>query len=170
MNEVLTQWNHLSAVDAIREIIPCCGSKSWAQRLAECRPVANEAGLLTASDDIWRSLSASDWLEAFQSHPRIGESSSHGPGTAQSASWSRQEQSEVASAGDALKIELASANRGYEEKFGHIFIVCATDKSASEILAILCRRMQNDKKTELYEAAEQQRQITQLRLKKWLGV
>ena len=88
----------------------------------------------------------------------------------QSQSWSRQEQGQVTTVNQTVKTELAEANRAFEQRFGHIFIVCATGKSASEILAILRRRMQNDEDAELREAAEQQRQITQLRLKKWLGI
>jgi 2-oxo-4-hydroxy-4-carboxy-5-ureidoimidazoline decarboxylase len=138
--------------------------------MVDHRPIASEASLLLFSDDVWRRLSESEWLEAFQSHPRIGESSAGAPTASESASWSTLEQSEVAAAADTVKAQLATANCIYEEKFGHIFIVCATGKSAAEILAILRLRMQNDGKTELHEAAEQQRQITQLRLKKWLGV
>ena len=83
--------------------------------------------------------------------------------------WSTQEQQSVTAAEDAVKIALAEANREYERRFGHIFIVCATGKSGPEILEILRRRLQNDKQTELHEAAEQQRQITQIRLKRWLS-
>ena len=170
MNEVLVRWNQASEADAVREIMPCCGSKSWAQRLTDRRPVSSEASLLTASDQIWRSLQSTDWLEAFHSHPRIGESSGKAPVGSQSTSWSLVEQGQVTTATDTVKADLAGANRVYEEKFGHIFIVCATGKSAAEILAILRLRMQNDGTTELREAAEEQRQITQLRLRKWLGI
>jgi len=170
MNKVLARWNQLPFADAVREIVPCCGSGSWAQGLAGRRPIATEALLLASSDEIWRTLSRSAWLEAFDSHPRIGESASKAPVAAQSASWSQQEQNSVSSANNAIKAGLATANRAYEEKFGHIFIVCATGKSPSEILAILQRRMQNDTNAELREAAEEQRQITLLRLQKWLGI
>jgi 2-oxo-4-hydroxy-4-carboxy-5-ureidoimidazoline decarboxylase len=169
MNEILARWNQLSSTDAVGEVIPCCGSKSWAQHLAGRRPITSESSLLAASDDIWRSLDPSDWLEAFRAHPRIGESSTQAP-VGQSQSWSRQEQGQVTTANETVKTELAQANRAYERRFGHIFIVCATGKSSSEILAILRRRMQNDGNTELREAADEQRQITQFRLKKWLGV
>jgi len=170
MNEALVRWNAATAADAVREIMPCCGSKSWAQRLTDRRPVSSEASLLTASDEIWRTLQSSDWLEAFYSHPRIGESSAKAPVGSQSTSWSLEEQGQVTTATDTVKADLAVANRVYEEKFGHIFIVCATGKSAAEILAILRLRMQNDGTTELREAAEEQRQITQFRLRKWLGI
>jgi len=170
MNAILERWNQLPYTDAVGEVISCCGSKSWAQLLAGRRPITSESSLFAASDDIWRSLDPSDWLAAFHAHPRIGESSTKAPVGAEAQSWSRQEQEQVTTANETVKTELAEANRAYEQRFGHIFLVCATGKSASEILAILRRRMQNDGNTELREAADEQRQITQLRLKKWLGV
>ena len=168
MSAVLTHWNELPDKEAENEILPCCGSTTWAAQIANRRPLKNQAALLAASDEIWRSLSETDWLQAFRSHPRIGESVTHAS-TAQSAVWPAQEQQKVADAADAVKIALAEGNRDYERRFQHIFIVCATGKTASEILATLCRRMRNDAPTELREAAEQQRLITQIRLKKWLG-
>ena len=132
------------------------------------RPLADEAALLAASNEMWRSLKASDWMEAFHSHPRIGESRAAHPPAAQSVAWSAQEQSNVADADAAVKAALADANREYERRFDRIFIVCATGKSAPEILEILQRRLNNDAQTELHEAAEQQRQITEIRLRKWL--
>jgi 2-oxo-4-hydroxy-4-carboxy-5-ureidoimidazoline decarboxylase len=170
MNRVLARWNSASTEDAVREILPCCGSTAWARQIANGRPFADLEALLAASDRIWLSLEPDDWLEAFRSHPRIGESASNGGATARSASWSQQEQSNVATAENQLQRELAEGNRAYEQKFRRVFVVCATAKSAAEILAILRRRMHNDGDTELREAAEQQRQITQLRLKKWLEI
>src|SRR5208282_1460144 len=119
-------------------------------------------------DDIWRSLAELDWLEAFRSHPRIGESRAPNIVSPRSAEWSEQEQRNVADASDAVKIALAETNRAYERRFRRIFIVCATGKSPAEILNILQRRLENDDHAELEEAAEQQRQITQIRLRKWL--
>ena len=172
-NDVLGRWNLLPADEAATAILPCCGSKGWARRVAARRPLADEEGLLVASNETWRSLAPSDWLEAFHSHPRIGQShapeppSPQSPST-QSVSWSAQEQRHVADADDAVKIALAAANHEYERRFNRIFIVCATGKSASEILEILQQRLNNDAESELHEAAEQQRQITEIRLKKWL--
>jgi 2-oxo-4-hydroxy-4-carboxy-5-ureidoimidazoline decarboxylase len=128
---------------------------------------------IAASNEICRDLQAEDWLEAFRSHPRIGESrTSEDPAleskSAQSVTWSTQEQRNVADADAALKKMLAEANREYERRFNRIFIVCASGKSAAEIMEILHRRLNNDAQTELREAAEQQRQITEIRLKKWL--
>ena len=127
-----------------------------------------KAALLAASDETWRKLTESDWMEAFNSHPRIGESSALHSSAERSTAWAMQEQKKVAEAGDAVKIALAEGNREYEDKFGRIFIVCAAGKSAADLLKILRRRLLNDPRTELYEAAEQQRQIIQIRLRKWL--
>ena len=173
MSGVLARWNAVPMAEAVKEILPCCGSLAWAGGMAARRPFPDVTTLLAASDETWSNLTAADWLEAFRSHPRIGESGSAQSGSAQSASaqsdtWSAQEQKNVAAASDAVKIALADANRDYEQRFRHIFIVCATGKSAPEILEVLRRRLQNDDATELHEAAEEQRQITRLRLTKWL--
>ena len=169
MSEVLERWNAVPVEEAMKEILPCCGSKAWASRMAAWRPFPDVTTLLAASDETWSNLSAADWMEAFRSHPRIGESRAAQSTPVQSASWSAQEQQKVAAAGDALKIALAEANREYERRFRHIFIVCATGKSAPEILEVLRSRLQNDEAAELREAAEQQRQITRIRLTKWLS-
>jgi 2-oxo-4-hydroxy-4-carboxy-5-ureidoimidazoline decarboxylase len=169
MSVVLERWNAVPVAEAVKEILPCCGSKAWAGGMAARRPFPDVTTLLAASDETWSNLGAAEWMEAFHSHPRIGESRAAQSASAQSATWSVQEQRDVASAGDAVKITLAEANREYEQRFRRIFIVCATGKSAPEILAILRRRLQNDDATELREAAEQQRQITRIRLTKWLS-
>jgi OHCU decarboxylase len=167
-NEVLERWNHLAPDQAANDILPCCGSTAWAHGMASRRPVPEETALLNASDEIWRNLAESDWTEAFRSHPRIGESKAELPVTGLAANWSAAEQRHVSEADDAVKMALTKANREYEQRFGQIFIVCATRKSPAEILQILRRRMQNDRSTEFHEAAEQQRQITHIRLQKWL--
>jgi 2-oxo-4-hydroxy-4-carboxy-5-ureidoimidazoline decarboxylase len=169
MSVVLERWNAVPVAEAVKEILPCCGSKAWAGGMAARRPFPDVTTLLAASDETGSNLGAAEWMEAFHSHPRIGESRAGQSASAQSATWSVQEQRDVASAGDAVKITLAEANREYEQRFRHMFIVFATGKSAPEILAILRRRLQNDDATELREAAEQQRQITRIRLTKWLS-
>lgn len=166
---VLARWNALPAGEAAEEILPCCGSKSWACEMANHRPIRDEASLLAASDQVWKDLPESDWLEAFRSHPRIGESRAPASASAQSAAWSGQEQQKVGVAHENVRLALVEANRAYEQRFNRIFIVCATGKSAHELLDILRRRLQNNTLTEFHEAAEQQRQITNLRLKKWLN-
>ncbi|MGA9800153.1 MAG: 2-oxo-4-hydroxy-4-carboxy-5-ureidoimidazoline decarboxylase [Terriglobales bacterium] len=169
MSKVLARWNRLPAEAAANEIIPCCGSRAWAGGMAGRRPFPDVTTLLAASDETWSNLTPADWMEAFRCHPRIGESSAAQSASAQSAMWSTQEQRDVAAAEEAVKVALADANKEYERRFQHIFIVCATGKSAPEILEILRRRLQNDPHKELREAAEQQRQITRIRLTKWLS-
>lgn len=168
MNPVLARWNSLPKKDAAQEILPCCGSKAWADGMAKRRPISSEPALLAACDEVWWSVSESDWLEAFRSHPRIGESADHSS-PARSASWSTEEQRKVAVADIDLRSALAEANRKYEERFHRIFIICATNRSAPEILEILQRRLHNDDSTELQESAEQQLQIAHIRLRKWLS-
>jgi OHCU decarboxylase len=166
---VLARWNGLQPDNAAEEILPCCGSKAWARGMVARRPLLDETALLAASDEVWKGLPESDWLEAFRSHPRIGYSHSPAATPQRSAAWSGEEQSKVGTAGEDIKLALAEGNREYEQRFNRLFIVCATGKSAPEILAILRRRLSNDETTELHEAAEQQRQIANLRLKKWLS-
>jgi len=132
------------------------------------RPFARESDLLEASDRVWLGLEAADWDEAFRSHPRIGVRKAPEAATERSAAWSREEQDGVEAEDEKTLRELERGNAEYEARFGRIFLICATGKSAVEILEILNRRMNNDAETELPEAAEQQRQITQLRLRKWL--
>jgi 2-oxo-4-hydroxy-4-carboxy-5-ureidoimidazoline decarboxylase len=169
VSEVLARWNGMAQEEAVREILPCCGSNAWATAIASKRPLRDEGALLAASDEIWRGLGEADWLEAFRSHPRIGESRAEETVAAQSSAWSGQEQKKVATAEEAIKTALKWGNREYEQKFGRIFIVCATGKSASEILEILRHRLHNDDATELQQAAGEQRQIMHLRLKKWIA-
>jgi 2-oxo-4-hydroxy-4-carboxy-5-ureidoimidazoline decarboxylase len=169
MTDVLKRWNRLPADEAENEIVACCGSRAWAREIANRRPIADEAHLLSVSDEVWRSLSERDWSEAFDTHPRIGESRSAQGRDPRSAAWSSQEQHSVSAELDQVKVALAQGNGEYERRFGRIFIVCATGKTGAEILEILRHRLHNDRATEMREAAEQQRQITRLRLKKWLS-
>ncbi len=169
VNSVMTldAWNAMDEDAAAAAVLACCGSRGWARGLAVKRPLSGET-LVAASDEVWWSLTEADWQEAFDSHPRIGQSQAKAA-TAASLAWSGGEQRQVDSAADATKAELAAANVEYERRFGRIFIVCATGKSAEEMLALLRARMRNDAAVELREAAEQQRQITHLRLKKHFG-
>jgi OHCU decarboxylase len=170
MNEVLARWNSLLAEDAVKEILPCCGSTAWARELAARRPFGDAPSLIAVSDEIWNHLEALDWNEAFSRHPRIGEHKAPAAASAQSAAWSRQEQQGTAAADAQIRLALTEANRGYEQRFGRVFIVCATGRTAEEMLEILRRRLHNDDSTELREAAEEQRKITNIRLKKWLAI
>lgn len=168
MNKVLARWNSLAPATAAREVLPCCGSQAWAITLASKRPFKDTASVVETSTAIWLALPEDAWQEAFDSHPRIGQKHAQTVATDKSLQWSAQEQRAALSTDEAAKHALDEANRRYEQKFGRIFIVCATGKTPAAILAILETRMQNDAATELREAAEQQRQITQLRLQRWL--
>lgn len=168
MRDVLARWNALPQLEAIREIQPCCGSEIWAAGMAAKRPIDNVGSLSKISDEVWSGLDEAARLEAFRSHPRIGESRAV-TSNSQVAEWSAQEQQNSGTADDAAKAALRAGNLEYEKKFGHIFIVCATGKPSAEILAILHRRLDNDQATEFREACEEQRKIIQIRLEKWLA-
>jgi len=136
--------------------------------MARARPFGDFGAVTATADAVWGALQADDWREAFAAHPRIGDAGTARAGGAGEAGWAAQEQSGAVGADAVLKQRLAQLNRDYEARFGYIFIVCATGKSASEMLTVLERRLSNDFEHELTIAAEQQRQITRLRLAKLL--
>ena len=136
--------------------------------MAAERPFEMIENLYKSAESIWFALSSADHLEAFASHPKIGSTKAAPKQQARSADWSSDEQSGMKAADEQIKIELADANRLYLEKFGFIFIVCATGKSADEMLAICRARLGNSLATELQIAAEEQRNITEIRLNKLL--
>lgn len=168
MPERLTWLNSLTADEAAKELLQCCGSKRWAIETAKSRPFHNLETLLTTANNIWWSLDPADWLEAFRSHPKIGEKKAVDKVSAQSQQWSGQEQSGIANAPYATVDSLASLNAQYEQKFGFIFIICATGKTSDEMLAALRERLPHDPAAELPIAAAEQSKITALRLKKLL--
>jgi allantoicase len=141
--------------DARHALTACCGSGRWVGEMLEARPFAN---VFTTADAIWNALSPGDWREAFAAHPRIGERKAD--------RFSGSEQSGTSAASSDTMWALAAVNREYEERFGHIYIVCATGKSADEMLAHAKQRMGNAPEDELRIAAEEQRKITRLRLLK----
>ena len=162
----LAPLNGLSDADSRTALLRCCGASRWADQMAARRPFANESELLAVATAIWRSLERADWLEAFAAHPKIGDLDTLRSKFAHTAEWSAQEQGGMSAAAEATIQALAAGNRTYEMKFGHIFIVFATGKSAAEMLLLLNDRLKNDKPTELRAAAEEQRKITALRLEK----
>jgi OHCU decarboxylase len=147
----------------------CCGSSQWVAGMLARRPFGSRAAVLFAADEIWRSLGPSDWREAFSHHPRIGERKSAEPQSERGSAWAAGEQSGMERADDDVRASLAAANREYEQRFGYIYIVFATGKSAEEMLALARERLRNDPDVELRVAAEEQRKITQLRLDNLLG-
>jgi len=169
MNGILERWNRADAEAAREAMIACCGAGRWAVTMVQSRPFASVAELRAAADRIWSTMHQADWLEAFACHPRIGERKAAAQASPQSSTWSRQEQAGVRDTQARILDELAEDNARYEERFGFTYIVCATGKSAAEMLDILRGRLSRDRDEELREAAEQQRQILQIRLGKWLS-
>ena len=168
MGQGIERLNDLAREAAEAELSKCCGSSRWAREVASRRPFRGADELLNAADDVWRTLGERDWLEAFSHHPKIGERQAAAGQTRDERAWSVSEQSGMSAADGAARDELARLNREYEERFGHIFIVCATGKTPAEMLALLRERLRNNGETEINIAAEEQRRITRLRLLKLL--
>lgn len=162
----LEQLNSIPHDEAVKALLQCCGAKRWAENVANARPYENVETLIANANEIWWSLDRNDWLEAFRSHPKIGEKKAAAPVSDKSRQWSGQEQAGVATASRETVDALAALNWAYEQKFGFIFIVCATGKTSEEMLEILKKRLENDAETELPIAAAEQSMITELRLKK----
>jgi OHCU decarboxylase len=141
------------------DLLLCCGSKAWAHEMA-AHSFPNPKEVFATGDSIWWSLKPEDWKEAFAAHPKIGDKANH--------QWSREEQAAARHASDATVTELRELNHAYEERFGYIFIICANGRSAHSILDALKSRMGNDPEAEVRIAAEQQLEITHLRLKRIL--
>jgi OHCU decarboxylase len=153
----LEWFNELSLAQACDELRRCCGAERWVTRVANGRPYGTIEELQRAADKAWHELDENDWRAAIEHHPRIGE---HARG------WSCEEQSGVANASDQTRDRLAVGQRVYEERFGYIFLICATGKSGDEMATDLETRLGNSPETELAVAAEELRKITVLRLEK----
>src|ERR1051325_5154317 len=166
MTHDLAWLNTLPFGEAAKELLQCCGSKRWAQVMVNRRPFQSLETLIKTANDVWWSLQPDDWLEAFRSHPKIGEKKAAESVSAQSREWSGQEQAGASNASPETVDSLATLNRAYEQKFGFIFIICATGKTPEEMLAALRERLNNEPLAELPIAAAEQSKITELRLKK----
>ena len=158
----------MTPAEAGELLASCCGSSRWVRAMLTRRPFGSRDVLLSAADIVWVSLKPEDWLEAFSHHPRIGERSGAAPQTERGQAWSAGEQAGMLSANDRVRAALAAVNRQYEERFGYVYIVCATGKSAEEMLEIAGGRLANDPVTELGVAAGEQQQIMRIRLEKLL--
>lgn len=157
-------WDELNAGDDVlmsERLKQCCGSTAWVKRVMELHPFADREALLSAADTVWESLTPADWLEAFAQHPRIGAT--------RAAKWSAEEQRGMGAATAQAATTMAQLNIDYERKFGWIFIICATGKSAEEMIASITMRLNNDPDTELKIAAAEQSKITKLRIAKLLA-
>jgi len=164
----LDKFNNVS-LDEVQQLFrQCCSSEAWVKRMAEDRPYASAEALLLAADRNWLEMTEADYLQAFEGHPKIGDITSLKTKYANTQKLASGEQSAVDEAGDEILQKLAQGNEAYQEKFGFIFIVCATGKSATEMLALLDMRLPNERATELINAVEEQRKIFHIRLGKML--
>ena len=165
----LFDLNHLSLSQRNEALMQCCGSSVWVEKMSEIFPVPDAETLFKYAEGVWFACAENDWLEAFSHHPKIGDLESLQKKFAITAHWASGEQSSVNNAPNEVMEALAQGNKIYEDKFGYIFIVCATGKSATEMLIILQSRLDNDPKDEINIAMREQNKITRLRLEKLLS-
>lgn len=166
---MLSALNQLPTIELREQLTQCCGAAAWVEKMAVSFPFRDKVTLLKKADEVWNSLNEKDWLEAFSHHPKIGDISSLKEKFANTAKWAAGEQSSVQQASQTIIEALAKGNKDYEDKFGYIFIVCATGKSAEEMLQILRARLPNTPQEEINVAAAEQAKITKLRLEKLLS-
>lgn len=165
----LDELNSLTESEAFKQIESCCVAHNWVNAMVAARPFNTTESLLAKADEVWQTMTESDIREAFEGHPRIGDVNTLRAKYAHTASSAGHEQSGISAADEATIVEMAALNDEYFEKFGFIFIVCASGKSAAEMLKLLKARMPNSKDAELAIAAAEQSKITKIRLNKLLA-
>ena len=163
----LDEFNVAPAEAAAAQLLTACGSRRWAETLAANRPYASPEALIRDAEDLWFALDEPDWLEAFACHPRIGEKKAP---TTDYLAHSESEQALAQQSLDNVAEALLAGNRAYEARFGFLYIVFASGRTAPELLAVLQSRLANSREAELQEGTRQQLRITNLRLRKWLNV
>jgi 2-oxo-4-hydroxy-4-carboxy-5-ureidoimidazoline decarboxylase len=168
MKNALDKINGAAESEMEKDLMTCCHCKSWCRSLIAKRPFKSLEQFKSYASQLWFSLPEQDWLEAFSGHPKIGDLESLKKKFQTTAHLAGSEQGQVSNASDSVIKQLSQLNAEYEKKFGFIFIVCATGKSAEEMLAILGNRLSRSRREELQEAAKQQDLITHLRLEKFL--
>jgi len=165
----LSVFNEADDELAHEMMLACCGSTTWCTQMAQSRPVDSPDDLHQFADAAFDRLGQQDWLEAFASHPKIGDIDSLKMKFAGNSRWSQSEQAGVQKVEHAILEQLAAANQAYLDRFGYIFIICATGKSASEMLESLNQRLDNAEEVEIEIAAAEQRKITHLRIDKLIN-
>ncbi len=165
----LKQLNDLEETQLLYELKKCCGSEKWARDLAGRFPFDSQEQLFESSENAWHKCAEPDYKQAFDHHPRIGDSAKLSEKFVDTASWAEAEQAGVKDKSNEVLEALAECNRLYEEKFGYIFIINASGKSAAEILGTLRWRLLNEPADEIIIAAEEQNNITKIRLEKLLS-
>ena len=171
MSLTLSQFNELSEADAVAKLLTCCTSSSWANKLANMRPFTDIDAMLSASAEAWDDAKQSEanLLEAFDGHPQIGNVATLKEKYRNTQDSAAHEQSGANEADDQVLENLAQGNQDYNDKFGFIFIVFATGKSAQQMLDLLLARLPNNRDAELANAAAEQNKITDLRIQKMFG-
>jgi 2-oxo-4-hydroxy-4-carboxy-5-ureidoimidazoline decarboxylase len=164
----LHDFNTLPRQQLTEELTKCCGSSAWVNRMLPFIPADDMVELLEDAEEQWWLCTQDDWKEAFAQHPMIGDIESLKKKFASTDDWAAGEQGSIQTATPEVLEALAEGNRKYKERFGYIFIVCATGKSASEMLVLLQERLLNDPQTEINIAADEQNKITKLRIEKLL--
>ncbi len=162
----IAAFDHLDQATKKAVLQQCCGSTAWVTKMLGVLPVEDLVDLLELAEETWYSCEESDWREAFTHHPKIGDMQSMKEKFSSAAHLAAREQASVQQASENILHQLAAGNKQYEDKFGYIFIVCATGKSAGEMLALLNDRLDNQPLTEILIAMEEQNKITRLRLEK----
>ena len=165
----LPELNKLPVPELKHALLKCCGSGAWVEKISAEFPFDDVEQLIYRAEVNWYACDETDWREAFEHHPKIGDISSLKSRFATTADWAQGEQSSLEQAPDSVIEELALENRKYEEKFGYIFIVCATGKSATEMLSLLKERLVYSPEAEIKNAMIEQSKITRIRLKKLLA-
>lgn len=173
----IAEFDHLSIEKKKELLMQCCGSSAWVNKMLTVFPVEDLVELLEAAEEKWYECNAEDWQEAFAHHPKIGDINFLSSELilekekfANSAEWAATEQSGINNADENTLQQLKKANKEYQHKFGFIFIICASGKSANEMLHILKSRLKNIKEQEIKIAAEEQNRITKIRLEKLFGI
>jgi 2-oxo-4-hydroxy-4-carboxy-5-ureidoimidazoline decarboxylase len=166
-DRTIERFNQLSVDQACQEMLRCCGAVRWCQAMVSTRPFNDRREVHLAADQAFAALSIADWLEAFLHHPKIGDIQSLRMKFTGNREWSAGEQAGISDSEEAVIASLAKGNQDYVEKFGFIFIVCATGKTATELLSILQSRLPLDRETEINNASIEQKKITHLRIDKW---
>ena len=165
----IASLNALKSEAAHLAFLQCCTANAWAERMVNAMPFSSVENLVSQADINWQDLTQADYLQAFEGHPKIGDVSSLREKYRSTEKIAAGEQSGVNTATETTLSHLKQLNDDYQEKFGFIFIVCATGKTASQMLEILCQRIVNEKSEEIINAAEEQRKILQIRIEKMLA-
>jgi len=166
----ISEFDHLDLTEKKTLLHSCCGSNTWVNNMLSALPAEDLVDLLEIAEEQWYLCHEPDWREAFSHHPKIGDIEALKEKFAATAHWAEGEQTSVKEASEQTLQQLAATNQAYEQRFGYIFIVCATGKSADEMLQALQQRLYNNAEVEIQIAMEEQLKITRLRLEKLFGI